>query len=240
MLTLGVDFAAQPTDTALCQMCWQDGRAEVTLLELNVCDERILKLSETADKVGLDVPFGWPVAFVKSLVFHREGAPWPEHSQRELCYRATDRFVHAAIGKWPLSVSTDRIGITAFRSASLLSRLAFMGEVVDRTGAGKFVEVYPAGAVRQWDFGPATRKDTVALARAVAANCSQWLQLAEEISARFATTRHALDALIASMVARAAAVGLCEPIPASCVESAQSEGWIALPLPGSLDLLATR
>jgi hypothetical protein len=224
VVTIGVDFAAQPKNTALCQMCWQDGRAEVTLLEVNVCDERILNLSETADKVGLDVPFGWPVAFVKSLISHRDGASWPRHSQRELCFRATDRFVHDSTGKWPLSVSTDRIGITAFRSASLLSRLALAGTVVDRTGTGKFVEVYPAGAVRQWGLGPATRKDTAVLAGAVAEKCSQWLRLADDVQARCATTRDALDALIASLVARAAAVGLCEPIPALGIEQVSRKG----------------
>lgn len=193
-----------------------------------------------ADKVGLDVPFGWPLAFVESIVSHRDGTPWPEHLSRKLCYRATDYFVQAETGKWPLSVSTDRIGITAFRSASLLSRLVVSGEVVDRGGTGKFVEVYPRAAVRRWDFGPATRKHTAALAGAVRGKCCQWLKIGDEMSARCAKTRHALDALIAAMVARAAAVGLCEPIPASYVESAQSEGWIALPLPGSLELLAAR
>src|SRR5437899_744583 len=186
MVTLGVDFAAQSKNTALCQMHWQGGSAEVTLLEVGVTDERILVLSEQADKVGLDVPFGWPGAFVNSVAAHRDGAPWPEQSQRQLRYRATDHFVHTATGKWPLSVSTDRIGITAFRAASLLSRLALAGEAVDRTGAGKFVEVYPAGAVRRWGLGPATRKDTAALADKVASRCARWLGLTEEVKTRCA------------------------------------------------------
>ena len=61
---------------------------------------------------------------------------------------------------------------------------------------------------------------------ALETKCSQWLRRSDEISARCATTRRTCDAVVASMVARAAAVGLCEPIPGSCVECAQSEGWI--------------
>jgi hypothetical protein len=47
----------------------------------------------------------------------------------------------------------------------------------------------------------------------------------------------ALDALIAAMVARAAAVGLCEPVATDQRRAAQVEGWIALPSPRSLEQL---
>lgn len=44
-------------------------------------------------------------------------------SVRDLSYRLTDLFVRDAAGLWPLSVSTDRIGIVAFRAARLLADL---------------------------------------------------------------------------------------------------------------------
>jgi hypothetical protein len=46
------------------------------------------------------------------------------------------------------------------------------------------------------------------------------------------------DALISALVARASALRLCEPIPDDLLEPARREGWIALPLNGSLERLA--
>jgi hypothetical protein len=51
-------------------------------------------------------------------------------------------------GQLPLSVSTDRIAYPAMRIARLLGAVA--GEPVDRTGAGRIVEGYPAAALRVW------------------------------------------------------------------------------------------
>jgi hypothetical protein len=44
----------------------------------------------------------------------------------------------------------------------------------------------------------------------------------------------AFDALIASLVARANALGLCGPVPDECLDEARVEGWISLPEAGSL------
>ena len=45
---------------------------------------------------------------------------------------------------------------------------------------------------------------------------------------------HALDALIAALIARAVALGACEPMPSTCADVAKREGWIAVPKTGSL------
>lgn len=55
--------------------------------------------------------------------------------RRELRYRATDYRVRQITGRWPLSVSTDRIGVAAMRCASLLDSLAAQGAPVDRCGS---------------------------------------------------------------------------------------------------------
>ena len=47
-----------------------------------------------------------------------------------------------------------------------------------------------------------------------------------------------LDALVAALVARAAVIGCCEPIPPGDRALAMEEGWIALPRSGSLADLA--
>lgn len=66
-----------------------------------------------------------------------------------LTYRDTDEYVRHEVGKVALSVSTNRIGITALKAAALLS-----GRKVDRTGRGLIVEVYPAAALCRWGFDP--------------------------------------------------------------------------------------
>ena len=51
---------------------------------------------------------------------------------------------------------------------------------------------------------------------------------------------NAFDALVASLVARARIAGLCHEIPQEQRELAAAEGWIAVPMPGSLLRLAER
>jgi hypothetical protein len=48
----------------------------------------------------------------------------------------------------------------------------------------------------------------------------------------------ALDALVAALIARAAALGRCAPPPPEHAARAAVEGWIALPEPDSLRFLA--
>jgi hypothetical protein len=43
---------------------------------------------------------------------------------------------------------------------------------------------------------------------------------------------------VLALVTRAAALGPCEPIPPKSAALADKEGWIALPKPGSLQMLA--
>lgn len=225
MITLGIDLASQPRETAACRVRWLAGGAEVDVPELGVDDERLLELALDADKVGIDVPFGWPEVFVDAVVAHRRGAPWPQAGKAALRYRETDRFVWQQTRRPPLSVSSDRIALCAMRAASLMSTLAQRGEPVDRTGRGKLVEVYPAAALRRWGV---QRADLLGRLRP---------RLSPEVEAACQASRDALDALIAAVVARAAALGLCDPIPEDTVRLAEREGWIALPAAGSLDRL---
>ena len=225
MRTLGVDFAAQPKTTAVCVIRWFRGRGQVEVLEAGVADERLRELAGDADRVGLDVPFGWPDAFVESIAAHRDSRPWPGYASRQLRFRRTDLFVQERIGTWPLSVSTDRIGVAAFRAAALLSEWR-----VDRSGRGKFVEVYPRAARRR--FGLANARSLVELQTR-----APWLVLAAAQRALCEVSEDCFDALIASLVARAAALGLCEGVPAADRERAAREGWIALPLEAALERL---
>ena len=200
------------------------GRARLVRLDLGATDELLEALVSEADKVGVDVPFGWPDAFVEAVAAHSRRSGWPPSGTRQLRFRRTDLYVQETTGKWPLSVSTDRIGITAFRAARFLDHFD-----ADRTGAGHFVEVYPAAATRRLDLKPEIAD--------VERRTRTWLDIPAELRPKLSASRDALDSLIASLVTRAAAVGLCDPIPREHLDAAAREGWIAIPLPGSLERL---
>ena len=156
MRSFGIDLAAEPPNTAACEITWTAHGAHGRLYADRLDDGRLLTLIETADKVGIDCPFGWPLPFINAVAIHANAAAWPGRGQlgsshrQSLRYRLTDQISHQQVGIWPLSVSTDRIGVTAMRCAALLDALAAAGHPVDRAGGGRVVEVYPAAALKHW------------------------------------------------------------------------------------------
>ena len=168
-------------------------RFAMFVMALNITDEILLSLAGTGDKVGIDVPFGWPETFLRAVSAHHLQQEWPQAQSRDLRLRQTDVFVWKAIGKQPLSVSTDKIGIPALRMASLMVRLAREGTPIDRTGGGRFVEVYPAAALRRWGIADA-KKETPLLLPALLAR-APWLKMTENFFLAVCTvSRDACDA----------------------------------------------
>jgi len=119
------------------------------------------------------------------------------------------------------------------RCAGLLAQLAAEGGSVDRSGAGVVVEVYPAAALKHWGLpfrgykaaaNAAVRGEVVD--RLAAA--TPWLRFdAYEPACR--QSDHALDAVVAALNARAAAVGQATSPTVEQTAAARTEGWIALP-----------
>jgi Protein of unknown function (DUF429) len=217
VITTGIDFASQPPKTAACRICWADDKAEVRdLIPGGVDDEAILALLSASDKVGLDVPLGWPAAFIAATSSHSEGRPWPGGSIVDLRFRETDRYVAIETKRWPLSVSSDLIAVPAFRAAALASQVSF---TVDRSGAGRIVEVYPAAALRRWGFSPlrykgkAGSEGRAALVSSFRKVTGDWLRLSAAQWDLCAGGDDAFDAVLAAIVARAAARDLCDPVP---------------------------
>jgi predicted nuclease with RNAse H fold len=153
-VTLGIDISSQPTGTAACAMTWEAGRAIVTKLCLGCDDDVLTELITDADAVGIDAPFGWPSQFATAVKEWRI-ASWSSEVRKRLCFRATDGAVRAMVGRWPLSVSADRIALPAMRTFALL----FRHGVTDRSGDGKFYEVYPAGSLHQWKIANRSYKE---------------------------------------------------------------------------------
>jgi len=244
VITLGIDLASRPERTAACAIEWTPARARVVDVACGQDDDALVKRIAGADKAGLDVPFGWPQAFVDAVGRFHAGGEWPEATLTALRFRETDRVVAARTGRWPLSVSTDLIGVPAFRAARLFSRLAAEHLAVDRAGRGRLVEVYPAAALRLWGLastGYKRREGRPSLGRLLDALRQQtrgWLEVDAAACRLCGRSDDALDALIAALIARAAALGLCAPPPPEHAARAAVEGWIALPEPDSLRLLA--
>jgi predicted nuclease with RNAse H fold len=233
VLSVGIDVASQDARTAICTIRWQDGRAVIEPLGApGATDARIRASVESADRIGVDIPLGWPSAFVDALSRHHRGEAWPGQdgvsAMTALRLRETDRWLtdHArrpgepGARCHPMSVSTNLIAIPAMRMARVLGP-------VDRSGAGKVIEVYPAAALFVW--GMPYRES------------APWLEAARnEDWSRLEENDHALDALIASLVARAKDRDLCDDDYDPTSRSARTEGWIALPLPDALARLGPR
>jgi predicted nuclease with RNAse H fold len=241
---LGVDLAAEPGATAVCRIDWEGGEARAEVSAGPVDDQAIVEVAATADKVGVDAPFGWSDEFVDAICAHHEFRPWPGRAQdhpgayrRRLRFRRTDEVVRAATGIVPLSVSSDLIAVPAMRCALLQDRLAeAWGAPVDRTGAGRLVEVYPAGTLCTWRLpyrgykGRSHRPVLAALVDRLLAALPA-LVLDGDGEQRCRTSDHAFDALVAALVAVAATRRLTRlPVAGEEEERARREGWIHLPL----------
>ena len=241
MITAGIDLASQPDRTAACVIDWSDDRARVVELRGGVDDDLIASLIRRSDWTGIDVPLGWPDGFIAAISAHHAALGWAGGELAQLRMRTTDEWVHRRTGRWPLSVSTDRIGVPALRAARVLSQLS---EARDRSGTGPVVEVYPAAALRIWGFesrrykrvaGAAARS---ALVTAFRTDTERWLEMDGEGWERCAQSDDAFDSLVAALVTRAGACRLVDPCPSELRGVAAREGWIMLPVGDSLSRLA--
>ncbi len=243
MNVLGIDLAAGAKKTYACALEDHDGRLGARLFA-GCDDEQLVALAAGRQKIAIDAPFGWPRAFVNALDAHRRFEAWPapddgppETFRAALSFRATDRLVMHT--RRPLSVSTDKLGVTAMRCAHLLHRWTAAGATVNRAGVGRFVEVYPAGALVRWGLeGSGYKgKDKSPLLAAVSEALPS-LDLSAADRELCASVDDAFDALIAALLARAAVLGLTDLPPEETRQQAEEEGWIHLPLWGSLPFVA--
>lgn len=244
MLTAGVDLAAEPKGTALAIIEWKETTATLVDLQLGVHDETIVEAAGVVDKLGIDCALGWPIEFVEFLNNHANlkstsapdgGMDW----RRRTSFRESDRHVREVTGKWPLSVSTDRLGLTAMRCAGLQGRLQQSGVEIDRSGSGKVVEIYPGASLRLWGFdttGYRANEDARAELLTAIEHSVPWLNLGSNRELMIRST-DAFDAVIASLATRSAAINQYLPPPKEFLETAKVEGWIALPTGSITDLL---
>jgi predicted nuclease with RNAse H fold len=240
--TAGVDLAAQDNRTALAEVFWGESGAVLESVRLGVDNDAIVAAAQRVRVVGIDCPIGWPAAFTDLLIAARGDVVRPDagaddDARRPLAYRLTDHVVRATAGRWPLSVSADRIAYPAMRCAGLLARIAATGAPVRRDGASSRVaEVYPAAALRVWQLPtPGYKTDPAARAGLVKALGTQasWLNWGGHQQA-CVDSDDVLDAVVCALVAGAVAAGRTGAPTSDQQVLAREEGWIHLPDPDFL------
>lgn len=261
MITLGVDLASRGGQTGLSLVCWEPGGA-VTVEEPTVGrfsdDQLVGRIASVRDKggwIGIDAPFGFPVAFTTALEEWnkndrvkrgRRSAADPSccdtcgEGWDPLIRRYTDAEVHRRLwavrngdgsSTWPLSSVVERITPTTLRCAELLTQLT--NGPVDRIGLdARIIEVYPSAALALWKLDRRGYKKKsnhdvrVDLVRSIASE----LGIAK-LADRFVESEDCIDALVAACVARAAACGMTSEPDTTRIEVSR-EGWIHLPKDG--------
>jgi len=243
MRTAGVDLSVAEKGTAAAAIEWDGNRARVAEPSLGLADDALIELLAAAEWTAIDAPFGWPEPMVAAVHSYATSGRWPAPDKRSFRLRRTDLYVHDRVldqteeKLWPLSPSTDRISLTAWRLAGLReaaferSRLRF-----DRAGGDQVLEAYPAAALLLWGMerrgykgdGEVAATNRAALLTALEKQ-APWL--AWESAAREACIESddCLDAVLCALIARAAALSLTEPPPAEALDLARAEGWIHLP-----------
>ncbi len=237
MITAGIDLAAEPKATAFALIEWTKKEAILTDLQLGLSDEQLVELTKSATKIGIDCAFGWPVEFFEFLTQHMNPNQTPKgidgamEWRRTLSFRETDREVRKLTGRWPLSVSTDRLALTAMRNAGLLARFQEAGINTDRAGEGTTCEVYPGATLRLWGFDTAgyrtEESKRAELLEKLKAH-APWLKLSSFEDQMLSST-DCFDAVIAALAARAVALGSYSKPSKDQLAKAKVEGWICLP-----------
>ena len=235
-------------NTAAAGVAWGDAGVRCTGGDIyeGLADEDIVTLAgrHQVARIGIDAPFGWPASFLATVAGWDEEDVWPEEIDlRRLRFRYTDRFVRDRVGWYPLSVSTDLISITAFRCARLLRQLA--GAMPICRVDGRVVEVYPAAALAVWGLpqelqgpeAPAPERRREILNGLVE---KAPLEIKNEVVERCAGSDHVLDSLVCAMMARATELATTHPPPDDQADLVRREGWIELPLAGSLKSIGRR
>jgi hypothetical protein len=122
------------------------------------------------------------------------------------------------------------------RMAALSAKLAKAGITIDKSGStGKVVEVYPAASLAMWNLpnkgykGAEKRHALATLVQALQTQTSPWLKLTKDQWDLCRKWDDVLDALIASLTAKAHQVQGPPAIEGRSERVVRREGWIVTP-----------
>ena len=234
---VGIDFAASPSNTwAAFGDIDHSGTVRITKIEHQIADDDIVRIVEEGHAVvGIDVPFGWPDQFVSFVSRYHEQHWGPTVSRARFRFRITDEFVHQQTDKWPLSVSTDKLGIPAHRMASLLPRLERCDVPPMRTDghATHVIEVYPGATLSALGLQEPgyKRADAGDVRERIVTNLGEYgVEFSRGAADDCRRIDDALDASICALTARFYLEGATWDPPSDPV--VEKEGWIFFPKRG--------
>lgn len=238
MTYVGVDLAAEAARTGLAVMADTATGCVIERVDVGADDDWIVGAIGDSTRAGIDVPLGWPEAFVALVGAHAQGAlVAPESTDRDwrrtLSMRTTDLVVHRRTGITPLSVATDRIAHAALRWAGIEARLRDLGIDVSRSGSGLICEVYPAAALKVWSMphrrykgrGASSQRETLVSRVVEKFPELEWNGHRDQC----VNDDNALDAVLAALVTREVELGKCESPPHHLYDTVLREGWIWVP-----------
>lgn len=193
------------------------------------------------------------MAFIDALANYRDTGRWLDLDANEMRFRATEIRIYEETKQWPLSVAMSDLAWPAMRCARLLSRIVESGELLDRSGSGLAVEVYPMAALRRWEIvapgtapttwtykgeKPGRRNRRGQYLAALESVLGGRVLMSAEHRARCVDDDDDFDAFVSALVARAAQLDRTDPVPRGMRWLAMREGWIQVPTAGSLSDLA--
>ena len=168
---VGVDLAAEAARTGIAVIRERPDQQRLVIEEARrgADDDILVELVIAATKTGVDVPLGWPRAFVEHVLAHSTGRLTGLTTSdidwcRSMAMRRTDLLLGERLGLRPLSVATDRIAYLALRWSVVEARLREGGVDCARDGSGNVCEVYPAAALSWWGLPHRGYKSTTAQA----------------------------------------------------------------------------
>ena len=107
--TVGVDLSAEPTHTAICTVTWTPGTATVEPPTRPADDDAILAACASADRVGIDCPFGWPDSFVAAVSAHLwQPCPLTQRGSHGLAAAGPRRITAASFVTGPRTTTCKR------------------------------------------------------------------------------------------------------------------------------------
>ena len=242
MRVIGIDLAASPASTGVVVVEGTAGGWCARPVDGTADDDLLVSLAARADAIGVDAPLGWPDAFVEAVGAHHRGEPWTGTTDRRpLTHRLTDDLTRSVVGRYPLSVSADLLGVVAMRAALLQQRWAdeiWGGVPAPRDGSGVVSETYPAAAFAAWGiecrgYKARSRPDEArtvrgAIVQELTRSTSSWLD-SSAVGVDAVANDHLLDAWVCALIALAVRTGATSEPDEAQRGTARREGWIHVP-----------
>lgn len=235
-ITWGLDMSTSKVKTAAVALEWRSDGARLVAVHHPLAPGDIAPLiGKNADSWwAIDVPFGWPDAFVELMAWRHNAAlapdcvpdeaSWERWRTRTVAQRRTDEFLthDPRIRTRPLPASFQLLGATAAMWTLIESRLAERGVVVDRAGIdGRVCETYPRAVLAAWGIRDVGKLDWARLQ-----HYFPFLTTEPDVVAALAT-EDVCDAVVCAMAARARSIGVTlTPREEIELAAARREGWI--------------